>query len=120
MLKKRHAPILQCRLPQAPHSHRLSHSSATSRITIWEILLTALFAEFCHQTGPAGLVACADPGAVVSMKIFVKQDEISPVRIALKEFHSSSHRATPILSSQENMSEPPGNLRGYLPQIGFG
>ena len=89
-------------------------------MTIWEMLLAALFDKFGNETGPAGLMACADPGAVVTMKILVKQDEIPPVWIALKEFLSSGHRAPSILSPQENMSEPPGNLRGYLPQIGFG
>src|SRR5882672_8719578 len=64
-------------------------------------------------------MAGAEAGAVVAMKIFVEKDEVAPVRIALEEFQFSCHRAPPVLSAQENMREPPGNFRGYLPEIGF-
>ena len=65
-------------------------------------------------------MACADAGAIVTMKIFVEQDEIPPVGITLKEFQSPRNRASPVRSTQENMGEPPGNFGSYLPEIGFG
>src|SRR5438445_13814231 len=64
-------------------------------------------------------MAGADAGAVVAMKIFVEEDQIPPVRIALKEFQSPGHRAPPVRSPQENMREPAGYFRGYLPEVGF-
>src|SRR6266542_1886711 len=36
------------------------------------------------QTGPAGLVAGAEPGAVITVEVFVEKDQIAPVRILLK------------------------------------
>src|SRR5439155_10560490 len=72
------------------------------------------------EAGPAGLMAGADAGAIVAMKIFVKKNEVLPVRIALKEFQPSCHWAPPVLSPQENMGEPPGNFGGHLPEVAFG
>ena len=37
--------------------------------------------EFCHQTRPAGLVACAHATARIAMEIFVEQDVILEMRI---------------------------------------
>src|ERR1700719_56149 len=112
MPASRRIPILRCRLPPEPLSPRISHSSAHLS---GQPLLAALFNQFCDQAGPAGLMTCAEAGAVVAMKIFVEKDEVAPVRIALEEFQSPCHRAPPFLSAKENMGEPPGNSRGSLP-----
>ena len=39
-----------------------------------------------HQSRPAGLMAGTEPGAMVSMKVFVKEDEIVPGRVDLELF----------------------------------
>src|SRR5262249_26518821 len=36
------------------------------------------------QRSPAGLMACADAGAVVSVEVFMKRNVIPPVRVALE------------------------------------
>src|SRR5229473_1678676 len=73
-----------------------SSSGVASRIIASGTLLTALFDQFCDQAGPAGLMACADPGAIVAMKVFVEKDEVAPVRIALKELGATRHGPPPV------------------------
>src|SRR5712692_5696691 len=82
-------------------------------------LLTALFNQFCDQTGPAGLMASADPGAIVAVEVFVEKDQIAPVRIALKELGAARHGPAAIRIAEKNVNEPPGNFGGYLPEIAF-
>src|SRR5215472_1177850 len=55
-----------------------------------------------HQPGPAGLVTGADAGAVVAMEIFVEQQVIPPVGIALELFGAAEHRPPPILIAQKD------------------
>lgn len=59
-------------------------------------LLTTLFDEFCDKTGPTRLMACPEPGAIVTVKIFIKKDEIAPVRIALENPCVTVHGTTAI------------------------
>jgi len=65
-----------------------------------------LFDQFCDETGPAGLMAGAKSGAIVTVKVFVEEDEILPVRIAPKELYSTGGRALTILIAQEDVNEP--------------
>src|SRR5204862_1375215 len=60
-----------------------------------DALLAALFDQLCDEAGPAGLMACANPRAIVAMKAFVEKDEVAPVRVALKKLSSASHGPTP-------------------------
>ena len=46
--------------------------------------LAALLNHFGDQAGPSGLMIRAEAGAVVSMKKFIKKNEVAPVRIALE------------------------------------
>src|SRR6266446_1989750 len=94
--------------------------SVASRIVRSDTLLTALFDQFCDETGPAGLMASADPGAIVAVKVFVEKDEIAPVRIALKKLGAARHGPAALRIAEKNVNEPPGNFGGYLPKIGFG
>ena len=56
-----------------------------------------LLNQFCHQRGPAGLVAGADAGAVVAVEIFVEGDQISEVRVGLKLFRAAKDRTAAVL-----------------------
>ena len=47
----------------------------------------------------------ANPGAVVSMKILMKQNQVAPERIALKIFLRSRNRPAPVFSTDKNMPE---------------
>src|SRR6266481_5070666 len=65
-------------------------------------------------------MAGAEAGAVVAMKIFVEKDEVAPVRIAPKALGAASHGPASARIAKKNMNEPPGDFRGYLPEIRFG
>jgi hypothetical protein len=40
--------------------------------------------EFSNKSGPAGLVAGAQPGTIVAMEVFIEEDVVAPVGIALE------------------------------------
>jgi hypothetical protein len=40
--------------------------------------------ELGHESGPAGLVAGAQPGTIIAVEIFIKENVIAPVGIALE------------------------------------
>src|SRR5579863_8421576 len=75
-----------------------------------------LLKQLGHQTCPAGLMTCADAGAVVSVKIFVKQNVIPPVRIRLKLFRSTINGTAAVLSAEKNPGHAARVLPGHLPQ----
>src|SRR5215470_14254456 len=81
---------------------------------------TALFDELGDQAGPAGLVAGADSGAVIPVKVFIKENQIAPVRVGLKYFLSASDRAAAVVIAQKNVSQPAGDFCRDLPEIGLG
>src|SRR6516164_800221 len=58
--------------------------------------------QFGNQTSPAGLVASAKPGAVVSMEILVEQNVIFPLRITLELLGTSVDWTPPAGVSQKN------------------
>ena len=51
---------------------------------------------------PSGLVAGAESRSVVSMKVFIEEDKIAPVRIGLKLSRATVNRATPTLVPRED------------------
>src|SRR5687768_13531667 len=68
--------------------------------------------HLCDQTGPAGLVAGAKPGAVVAMEVFVKQQVILPVGICLEFFRAAENRTPAILVTQKDAGQPSGQFHG--------
>src|SRR5215510_2357400 len=61
-------------------------------------------------------MACSDPRAVVAVKVFVKQDEVSPVRIGLKFLDTAIDWSAAIFVLKEDPRQPPRNLRRDFPQ----
>ena len=59
-------------------------------------LFATLLQEFGHQRGPTRLVTGADAGTVIAVKIFVEQDQITPMRIVLKRFRTAVDRPAAI------------------------
>lgn len=55
-----------------------------------------------HKPGPAGLVARAEPGTIVAVKVFVEQDKFAPVRVGLEFRRVSVNGPPPMLITQEN------------------
>ena len=57
-----------------------------------KIILGALLNEFGDHSGPAGLMAGPHPAPMIAVKIFIKQNVITPVEVCLKLFYSAEDR----------------------------
>ncbi len=90
-----------------------------SRMTKADTSLTALFDQFCDETSPTGLMAGADPGPIVAMKVFVEEDKVFPVRIILENLKSAGDGTAATRIAKEDVDEPAGDFSCYLPEIGF-
>jgi hypothetical protein len=64
-----------------------------------------------NEAGPTGLVARADPRAVVSVEVFVEEDVIAPV--PLKRLRPPEYGPPPVLATQEDSDEACGDLPGH-------
>ena len=60
------------------------------------------------DAGPAGLMAGAEPGAVVAVEVLVEQDEIAPVRIVLELAACRRRPAAGRRSSSQEDARPAG------------
>jgi hypothetical protein len=78
--------------------------------------VAALLQHFSDEAGPARLVACAYTPAAVPVEIFVKQDELVPIRVALKFFDPSIYWPFALFVAQENLRKPAGELPSNFPQ----
>src|SRR4051812_25210016 len=67
-----------------------------------------------HESGPPGLVARAEPGAVVTVEVLVEKEEILPVGIGLEPVRPSVHRATTLFVGNEDRHQPPSDLLGHV------
>src|SRR5947208_15878670 len=63
---------------------------------------------------PSGLVARAEPRAVVAVEVFVEQDEIAPVRVLLEPAGAAVHRPAPIHVTQEDVAQTVRDFLGDL------
>ena len=61
-------------------------------------------------------MAGANAGAVVAMEVFVKQNEVAPVRVGLKLLGAAIQRALAVRSTMKNSEDPTGYLRRDLQQ----
>ena len=73
--------------------------------------------HFGYQAGPSSLMIRTEAGAIVSMKKFVKKNEVAPVGIALEYLGVSVNRAAAVIVAQKNMGEPASYFRRHLPEI---
>src|SRR6516164_10569388 len=78
---------------------------------LW-IELAKDFDQQCDDAGPPRLVAGADPGAIAAMEIFVKQQIVVPVRIALEFLGAPKYRPPAGFVAQEDPSQAIGDLAG--------
>ncbi len=59
--------------------------------------LTTLLQQIRDQTRPACLMAGSNTGAVVAMEVFIEQEQIAPMRVALKFLDSAMDRPTALI-----------------------
>src|SRR5580700_4124026 len=84
-----------------------------------DTLFPALLDQFGNQAGPAGLVTRAEAGAIVSMEVFIEEQQVPPVRIALEKFGAAGNGAAAVFATNENMNEAARNFGSHFPKIGF-
>ena len=65
----------------------------------------ALLEKFRYEAGPTGLMACANAGAIVAVKVFVEGDQIAPGRIGLEFCGGAENRPLLVRVSQEDARE---------------
>jgi hypothetical protein len=63
---------------------------------------------------PTGLVARAQPRAIVAMKVFVEQNVVAPMRIRLKLLGAAVERPSTVRIALEYRTEPARYLPGHL------
>ena len=80
---------------------------AAGGMVISSALFATLLQEFSHQRGPTRLVTGADAGTVIAVKIFVEQDQITPLRIVLKFLGTTEHWPRAFAIAQEDTRQPP-------------
>src|SRR5580704_5084662 len=99
---------------------RTSSSSRTAgRKMTPGTLFPALLDQFGDEPGPACLVVRADTGAVIRMEIFVEEQQVPPVGIALEQFGAASDGAAAHFVTNENVNEAAGDFGSHGPEIHF-
>lgn len=78
--------------------------------------LTALLQEIGHYTCPTGLMAGADPCAILTMEIFVEEHEVAPMRVLLKFLDPSVHSPAPLVVPEEYVGQAAGEFCCDLPE----
>ena len=58
-----------------------------------QAIFTELLNQFCHQTGPARLMAGTQTGPVIAVKIFIEKNKIAPVGVVVNLFQAPVKRA---------------------------
>src|SRR6266852_1807920 len=77
--------------------------------------LSALLQQFRNDTRPAGLMARSDARPVVSVEIFVEQDQIAPMRV-VAVLGSLVYRPSAVLISQKYPRQAARDLRCDFPE----
>src|SRR5207248_3600648 len=81
--------------------------------------LPALLEQFGDEAGPAGLMVGPKAGAVVAVEVFIEQNQIAPIGIALEDFGSPSDGPAARVVAQENADQTARNFRSDPPEVGF-
>ena len=70
-----------------------------------------------HEPGPARLMARTQSSAVVSMEVFIEEDVIAPMRIALELLRAAVDRALALLIPEKYIGQPIGDLFAHLEEV---
>src|SRR5258705_3920445 len=70
-----------------------------------------------HGAGPAGLMACADPSAIVAVEILIEENAVLPERIVLEFLVAAEYRSPSVLVAHKDPDQPLSNLARPLEQV---
>src|SRR5436190_4208298 len=73
--------------------------------------------EFRDEPRPAGLVAGAQPGAVVAMEVFVEEDVIAPMGIGLELLRAAVDGSPPVLIAEKGFGQAIRELLAHLEEV---
>src|SRR5262249_29591406 len=91
-----------------------ARTSLSVQILGWSFLFPPFIDEGRHQRRPSRLMRCAEPGAILAMKVFVEQNVLAPVGVFLELPRSPIDRAPAGCVGCENADQAQGNLAGHL------
>src|SRR5215510_186865 len=91
--------------------------TSPARIMTPRGLHPALLEKLGHKCRPAGLVAGADAGAVVTVEVLVEGYQAAPVRVLLEDFRPAIDRAAAVRPRQEDARQPPRQVGPHLPEV---
>src|SRR5882724_11253867 len=95
----------QVRVPAPLHNQNSIPSGHMRCSTAWLLAthgLAVLLHKLRYQASPTSLMTGPNPRAIVSVKVFVEHNQISPIWIGLKFLYSPKHRTPPVRVLQEN------------------
>ncbi len=72
---------------------------------------------FGNESGPSGLVTCAQPGTIVAMEVFIEENVVAPEWITLELFRAAVDRSPAMLVAQEDPGEAVRDLFADLKQV---
>src|SRR5262245_29818832 len=75
------------------------------------------FDQFSDHARPAGLVTCPDSGAVVSMKVLVKEDTIPPIRIPLEFVGASVDWSLALFIPKEDLRQTVSDFARHVKKV---
>src|SRR3954464_4621557 len=73
--------------------------------------------QHADETGPAGLVARSEAGAIVPVEIFVEQQQVAPVWVLLQERLTPVDRAVTVQRTSEGADESVAQLLRDLVEV---
>src|SRR5690242_14414067 len=93
-------PVTTTRLPRSPRTE----------------LLPPLVNQAGDKPGPAGLMRSAEARASIAVEIFVEEDQIFPMRVALELLDAFVNRARTSGAASEDPNQAVGDFAGHLGQ----
>jgi len=78
------------------------------------IEVAEVFDQTADQTRPPRLMTGPDTGTIIAVKIFVKQQVVTPTGVVLKFRGTAKHRPTTGVVAQKETGKPVGNLASDL------
>src|SRR6266403_782403 len=73
--------------------------------------------ELGHESGPTGLVTCAQSGAIVAMEVFKEVDVVAPEGIALEFLCAAIDWSAAMVVAQEDPGQPVRDLFAHLEEV---